>query len=61
MTSSSEPLRKKKKKKISCAVANMPQDVFDAHGRFWWATWLLPRWAAKRGNGVHPVLTAPWR
>ncbi len=29
------------------------QDVFDVHGPWWWAAWLLPRRAPKQGDGVH--------
>jgi len=42
-------------------LGSRSQDVFDAHGRLWWVAWLLPRRAAKRGNGVHAVISTPWR
>ncbi len=28
------------------------QECFDAHGKLWWLTWMLPQTKPKRGNGV---------
>ena len=35
------------------------QEAFDAQGRFWWVTWLIPNWRRKQGNPVQFLGTQP--